>query len=329
MRKAILLHALAALLLRCCIVFAVAFVERHPTLTAFTYTDIDYTIFSDGALLSFRGGSPFDRRTYRYTPYLADLLSFLVDPSDPGDPLGVRGKLLFCLADVACGLLIYRILLQTSERGAALSTTNMFWLYNPLAVNICTRGSAEALLPLLPVLLTVALLLRKERGPSHLLLAGLCHGVSVHGKIYPVIYSIAYLVHISPRSLHPRRGQSFVSLLAPRRLLAIFFQPAALLFTAASLLTFAFLTYTAHVSHPLFLPNGLLYHLGRVDHRHNYSPFFYPIYLLYPAPGEPASAMLKLLSGLSFVPQVLLLLHTSLSLAAGDLCFAMFLQSFM
>lgn len=58
------------------------------------YTDIDYEVVTDGALFMARGGSPYDRSTYRYTPLLAAALL-------PNVSLHrAWGKLLFCGADL-------------------------------------------------------------------------------------------------------------------------------------------------------------------------------------------------------------------------------------
>lgn len=61
------------------------------------YTDIDYAVISDAAAAVSRGGSPFDRATYRYTP----LLAWAVLPNVWLH--SAFGKLLFCLADIVAG----------------------------------------------------------------------------------------------------------------------------------------------------------------------------------------------------------------------------------
>lgn len=91
------------------------------------------------------------------------------------------------------------------------------------------------------------------------------------------------------------------------------------------------------------LDEGLLYHFRRVDHRHNYSMYWYWIYL---ARGRAESApsasfvsslsstaasapVLSRLAGLvPLVPQVLILGFSSLGIAPHDLTFALFCQTF-
>lgn len=56
--------------------------------------------------------------------------------------------------------------------------------------------------------------------------------------------------------------------------------PLAFAFTSAG--CFFLLTFLCAVSYPEdYLHHGLLYHLSRTDHRHNYSMYFYPIYLSF------------------------------------------------
>jgi phosphatidylinositol glycan class M len=58
------------------------------------FTDIDYEVVTDGAARMAKGGSPFERSTYRYTPLLAAALV-------PNVTLHKAfGKLLFCAADL-------------------------------------------------------------------------------------------------------------------------------------------------------------------------------------------------------------------------------------
>ena len=66
------------------------------------------------------------------------------------------------------------------------------------------------------------------------------------------------------------------------------------------------------------LEEGLLYHLSRVDHRHNYSMWWYPIYL---ARRQVPGVILML-------PQAILLLVTSL-VKPDDLGWTLFLQTYI
>jgi phosphatidylinositol glycan class M len=75
------------------------------------------------------------------------------------------------------------------------------------------------------------------------------------------------------------------------------------------------------------LTEGLLYHFSRVDHRHNYSIFWYGVYLARASATSGTS--MALLGRLLFLPQVLLLVYTSLEIAPTDLGLALFCQTYL
>jgi phosphatidylinositol glycan class M len=378
-----------------------------------SYTDIDFLVFTDAAEYLKRGMSPYDRHTYRYTPFLAELLSRF--------PTKEFGRYFFCVADALCGYIILherrarrnqqqlqQDRLQkrggdaTDDNGSLASPLRSvelidasLWLYNPLAINICTRGSSESLMVLLPVLLTFWIATGKERqqqytedaegsnsGNDHngdndndgtatylqILLAGICHGVAIHSKLYPVIYSLSYMAYFAtpPRSgpttpasnvtaktsTFPWTNPSKLLRLAKLWIGRLLFSSKPLLFLGAFLVTFGFLTWLAvYIYGEIALQEGLLYHFSRVDHRHNYSMYWYWIYLARARTADAATAKaattamasavdaatssglfsLATLGRLLLVPQAFLLAFSSVGMAPhnGQLGLTLFLQTYL
>jgi phosphatidylinositol glycan class M len=310
--------------------------DDEGLLPGVAYTDIDYHVFTDAASYIQQGQSPYERDTYRYTPFLAALLALL--PRE-------GGRYLFCLADAACGWMI--VYFRQKARSSSLKNSSttplispqlqdaLWWLYNPLAINICTRGSAESLMVLLPVLLTYAAASAWAGKQSWIsvILAGFWHGVAIHSKLYPVIYTLSFMTFFAPAlerpsskmSLMSSRGLSFLPSYLwswARRLL----QPAPVLFFATSLMTFGLLTYLAVLYYgQQALEEGLLYHFSRVDHRHNYSMHWFWIYLARARGG----ANMALVGRLLLLPQLTLLFYTSLGIAPHNLSLALFVQTFL
>lgn len=124
------------------------------------YTDIDYLVFSEAAEFVVQGGSPYLRSTYRYTPLLAWAMipNILIHSS--------VGKWMFILADILIGISLRRILIKILSKipqGSLRSWTGWnheilcnflvaIWLFNPIAMNVSSRGNAEALISLMVVL---------------------------------------------------------------------------------------------------------------------------------------------------------------------------------
>lgn len=144
------------------------------------YTDIDYYVFTDAALFTAYGHSPYDRETYRYTP----LLAWLLLPTSWSKTWFCFGKVLFAVGDIVAGWLI--VLVLGNQKGMNMEKMLKFasiWLLNPMVATISTRGSSEGLLGVMVVAMLWAVLQRR------IALAGVLLGLGVHFKIYPFIYA--------------------------------------------------------------------------------------------------------------------------------------------
>lgn len=180
---------IAAFLLRVGLLLYGEFQDAYMTVK---YTDIDYIVFTDAARYITQGQSPYLRETYRYTPLLAMLLT-------PNIYLFKSfGKVLFASADLLVGYIIHRILVLRGMSSKNALKYDALWLLNPMVANISTRGNAESLLGVM-VLGTLYLVLTRRYFYSACALFGL----SVHFKIYPVIYAVPLLCLLDENYGHP------------------------------------------------------------------------------------------------------------------------------
>lgn len=135
-----------------------------------------------------KGGSPYLRDTYRYTP----LLAFLMQPNIFLNKS--FGKILFIIFDLICGYLIMKINQMGCKKQDNLNRVVLvplyFWFYNPITIAISSRGNAESLMSFL-VLLFVFYLKKRSY-----IAAGILYALSIHFKIYPVTYGLAVLFYL-------------------------------------------------------------------------------------------------------------------------------------
>lgn len=263
------------------------------------YTDVDYQVFTDAARYVANGDSPYLRTTYRYTPLLAWLLvaNVLVHP--------LCGKILFVMGDFLSACLIHRIASRHTLSSQKQRIARWTWLFNPFTVTISTRGSAESIVSVL-VLGTIYLLETKC-----ILASGIVYGLAIHFKIYPIIYCLLFYFVLSED--HQTDG-SLKQLLTPTYKKVKF-----TLATVLSLLTTTALCYWLY-GNP-FLRETYLYHVTRKDTRHNFSVYFYHLYLSR----NRSSSFVELLA---FLPQVALLAAISFKFhSKRNLHVGLFLQT--
>ncbi len=234
---------------------------------------MDYVVFTDASRFVSEQKSPYERATYRYTPVLSYLLL-------PNIYLFYSfGKLLFCAVDMMVAYLVWKLLTRIHGHNRALLWTCITVLFNPIVINVSTRGNADQFVVVF-VLLSVQALFDEKILTSAFWLA-----IAVHFKIYPIIYAPAIYLYISGYS---RRTNASIFSLFPNIKLWKYAFTALLVLVPLTAIFYKLYGYE-------FLFESYLYHLTRSDPRHNFSVYFYQLYL--------QTEESKIVSLLAFVPQ--------------------------
>lgn len=326
------------------------------------YTDVDYWVFSDAAEAIRTGKSPFTRHTYRYTPLLAYLLVpnawlgaawgkvlfsafdivagwviylFLVRSTNPSRAAYLTGA--FWLLNV--------MTFTISTRGNAesiLCTLLLGSLYLLTSARYVSAGvlfGAAVHLKLFPIIYGVAILSYLFNGKSRKSI----DSPPISPKMMPVEVtpspSPPASPNASPTSLKNRKkkfvqevaSQRPSALATPQKITAVkLTTPVSRLknvftFGLSALATFSVLTGFCYWKYGAeYIQEGILYHLIRKDHRHNFSPYFYLFYT------EASGVLLpKFFEILTFIPQLLFFVAAGAKFGRKDLTFACFIITFV
>lgn len=309
-------------------IFLILYGEWQDAFMEVRYTDIDYFVFSDAAALMASGKSPYERSTYRYSPLIAFLLmpnSFLHRS---------WGKFLFSASDLLVGSFIHKILMLRGVPAELCRYSAMAWLFNPFTFTIGTRGNCEPIVCAMIVWILLCLM------NGNLLQAAFWYGLVVHLRIYPIIYALPIILFLDPQLFRPGKKPALVNW-SSRNSKSSHYSSDSKITISQSIWAFLASTVTwkraifglisgstffvltglcFHLYGWEFLHEALLYHLTRTDPRHNFSIYFYHIYLHYE---HEFSVTEKLIA---FLPQFTVQLVLIFSFAS-DLPFCFFVQT--
>ncbi|KRZ86197.1 GPI mannosyltransferase 1 [Trichinella sp. T8] len=265
------------------------------------FTDVDYTVMLDAAKLMARGQSPYERQTYRYTPTFAWLLL-------PAVRWPLYGKLLFNAFDLLAGLASTVLALSSDSGHSSLGPLLALALFNPFTMIISSRGNAESFVSFLVLF---SLLLVEIGSLPARLCASLFHGFCVHVKIYPIIYLPSACFKLYQEKLH-QKDDDIDDHVASRPVRFARALGAAAGYAFGVLVGFAAPTALAYYKYGRqYADEALLYHLRRTDYKHNFSPFFLPLYLN----ADSSTNIIAWISYAAFVPQALIVLFLALKFA--------------
>uniref|UniRef100_J3LRH2 GPI mannosyltransferase 1 n=1 Tax=Oryza brachyantha TaxID=4533 RepID=J3LRH2_ORYBR len=242
----------------------------------------------------------------------------------------------FC-ADLLVGLFIDTILKLRGIPERTRIWSVVAWLFNPFTFTIGTRGNCEPIV--CAVILWILICLMNGR----VLQAAFWYGLIVHFRIYPIIYAIPFVIVLGKGYAAPAGRPILTQWTAKQHLQSNKPSPcvegampllASLWNFLRSLITrntiyfgllsgSMFFLWTGVFFYLYgweFLNEALLYHLSRTDPRHNFSIYFYHIYLHHQ---QGFSSIHKLTS---FLPQLIVQLALILRFSR-DLPFCLFLQT--
>lgn len=272
--------------------------------TGVHYTDIDYKVFTDAAQHMWEGDTPYKRPTYRYTPIISALLI-------PNIILhNCWGKFLFSIFDLAIAIIIRKIISKSYPKFSNVCAC--LWLYNPLSIVISTRGNADSISCLL-VLLTLFAHIQ-----HNYVLSAFFFALSVHVRIYPIIYGLVYYLSIDNDNSYPSKVRMIIFGLIPTR--------RKILFISVFSLSLVLITWPWYYFYgQQFLDESYLYHAHRLDVRHNFSVYFYFNYLV-----SSLDHVSKVYSIATKLPSLILTVSLSFTFSSlEDLSFCQFCLSFV
>ncbi|KAL0273702.1 UNVERIFIED_CONTAM: hypothetical protein PYX00_006321 [Menopon gallinae] len=275
------------------------------------FTDIDYKVFTDAARHVVHGGSPYERHTYRYPPLLAWLLV-------PNILIHITwGKLLFSFVDVLISILIYALVKFQGYSDRASQICSFTWIFNPLSIIIATRGNSDSIIALV-VLLSVYFISRRQT-----FLSGMFLALAIHIRLYPIVFSLPLYLSIKSKEMSQQCTETGcwnrMIFYLKRTCLCLFPNKTQFILVISCISTLILLTASCYFLYgQQYLQESIFYHLTRKDTRHNFSVYFY---LLYLQPQQHFALM--------FAPQFILLILFSFMYGKNNtILFCLFLQTF-